>query len=80
MLFRVRKKRGAMEVAHAVVGDTPDIIDIRNNDEGTATLITNTAGKTFLVDIQPIVIPAGWKKSTDAPFRATHPAYLSLLP
>jgi len=66
-----------MEVAYAVVGDTPDIIDIRNNNEGTAILITNTAGKTFLTDIQPIVIPAGWKRSNDASFRANHPLYLS---
>jgi hypothetical protein len=67
-----------MEVAHAVVQDIPDfIIDVRNNVEGTAILITNTAGKSFLIDVQPIVIPAGWKASTEAPFQATHPLYLS---
>jgi len=77
-----------MGVAYAVVRlnyrnpeieEITDIIDIRSNDEGTETLVKNTAGKTFRImsgDIQPIVT-AGWKRSTDAPFWATHPLYLS---
>lgn len=66
-----------MGVPYAVVGGIPDIIDRRNNDEWTALLVTNTAGKTFLLDVQPVVT-VGWKKSTEAPFRATHSLYLGL--
>jgi len=65
-----------MHTAYAVVAGIPSIIDVRNNNEWTALLVTNTAGKTFLVDVQP-VNTAGWKKSTEPPFQATHPLYLN---
>jgi|SRR5277367_7058943 len=81
-------ERGAMEAAYAVVRlnytnseleVSTDVIDIWSSDDGTATLVKNTSGKTFRMmsgDVQPIVT-TGWRKSTVAPFRATHPLYLN---
>ncbi len=56
----------------------PNIVDLYDEDE-RRLVATDSLGNVYRIpcgDIFPIVIPAGWKVSTLAPFRATHPAYV----